>query len=86
MTQKFVLYLRQIEISQKCPSCQCLQGQNAEGLRFPFPLEMFMQRRLEAPQTVTHREDFSRDIFVKITAVAHPPNLRDIRELKQRRF
>ena len=34
---------------------------------------MFIQRRLEAPQTVTHREDFSRDIFVKITAVAHPP-------------
>ena len=34
---------------------------------------MFLQRRLEAPQTVTHREDFSRDIFVKITAVTHPP-------------
>lgn len=34
---------------------------------------MFIQRSLAAPQTVTHREDFARDIFVKITAVAHPP-------------
>ena len=40
---------------------------------FLLKLEPFIQRRLEAPRIITHREDFSSGSYFKTTAVVHPP-------------
>ena len=58
----------------------CFVGMAEESdQRCLLKLEPFIQRRLEAPQIITQREDFSSENYVKITAVVHPPSPREYR-------
>ena len=69
------LITAQVEMCRKRRLGCCFVGMAEEpDQRFLLKLEPFIQRSLEAPQTITQREDFSTENYVKITAVVHPPS------------
>ena len=74
------LFTAQVELYRKRRLGCCFVGMAEEpDKHFLLKLEPFIQRSLQAPQTITQREDFASENYVKITAVVHPPSPKEYR-------